>query len=299
MAKVSVLIAARNERHLPRMLSHLLTRLTGDFEIMVGLDGETKYQELPTDNRLQVFAFEYRGLKPTINNLAVLSTGEYLLKFDAHCAVSEGLDEVLQRDVEPNWMIVPRFYTLDEEKWEPNWNKPYNDYWNVSCPLTDPKGYRFQASGYWFERTKERDNIGPLDETMTHHGSCWFTSRKFFLEDLKGMVSEGYGVSYMEPADLGFRTWLGPWQGQVICRKDCWYSHLHQKASERGYGLAIREIKRSYLWTAEYWMMDKWLERKHDFSWLIERFWPIPSWPDDWQERQADYYEMRHGATNT
>jgi hypothetical protein len=283
MAKVSVIISARGERHLPRMLFHLLSRLTGDFEILIGLDGGPypPEREFPIDDRLKVFAFEYRGLKPTINHLASVATGDYLLKFDAHCAVSEGLDEIIQRDVEPNWMVVPRFYTLDEDTWEPNINKPYNDYWCVSCPLTDPRGYRFQASGYWFERTKERNDITPFDESMTHHGSCWFTSRKFFLEDLKGMTSEGYGVSYMEPADLGFRTWvLG---GKVMCRKDCSYSHLHQNAKDRGYGISMREINRSYLWTANHWM------RRPEFALIVDKFMPIPSWPDNWRDLQNAY----------
>ena len=53
------------------------------------------------------------------------------------------------------------------------------------------------------------------------------------MNKLGGMCSEGYGVNYMEPADLGFRTWmLG---GKVMCRKDCWYSHLHVNHRARGY----------------------------------------------------------------
>lgn len=286
MARVSVLLAARNERHLPRMVAHLLATLTGDFEILVGLDGDTG-PALPvhTNKILRVFQWPHRGLKPTVNDLAQLATGKYLLKLDAHCAVSEGIDEVLQREHEPNWMVVPRFYTLDEATWAPHPTKPHNDYWNVSCPLTDKRGYRFQAGGYWFERTAERAGIGPLDESMTHHGSGWFVEREFFLNTLGGMQVEGYGVNYMEPADLGFRTWmLG---GKVMCRKDCWYSHLHTNHQQRGYPIDWPEVKRSYLWTAEHWM------RRPDFAQLVERFMPIPGWPADWQQRQRQW-ERKH-----
>ena len=283
MAKTSVLIAARNERHLLRMVGHLLRTLTGDFEILVGLDGEpyTAWASMADSfgGRFRAFAWPQRGLKPTINELARHATGKYLLKLDSHCAISEGLDEVLQRDMQPNWMVVPRFYTLDEATWAPNRAKPHNDYWLVDCPLTDPKGYRFRAGGYWFERTTARANVGPLDESMTHHGSCWFTERAFFLDTLGGMQVPGYGVSYMEPADLGFRTWMHG--GQVMVRKDCWYSHLHQPHTQRGYGVDWPEIKRSYRWTAEHWM------RRKDFAALVDRFMPIPTWPADWQARQA------------
>jgi glycosyltransferase involved in cell wall biosynthesis len=286
MAKTSVLIAARNEPHLPRMVAHLLARLTGDFEILVGLDGDPG-PALPAHSNkvLRIFQWPPRGLKPTINDLAQLATGDYLLKLDAHCAVSEGIDEVLQRDMQPNWMVVPRFHTLDEAAWAPHPAKPHNDYWLVDCPLTDLRGYRFRAGGYWFERTRERADVGPLDESMTHHGSCWFTSRRFFLEGLRGMQISGYGANYMEPADLGFRTWmLG---GKVIVRKDCWYAHLHQDHRARGYPVDWPEVKRSYRWTAEHWM------RRADFAQLVERFMPIPTWPADWQARQREH-ERQH-----
>ena len=286
MPDVSVLIAARNERYLPRMLAHLLTRLTGDYEILVGLDGDPGPALPPAKNKiLHIFQWPHRGLKPTINDLAQLATGKWLLKLDAHCAVSEGIDEILVRKCEPDWMIVPRFYTLDESTWAPNYAKPHNDYWCVSCPLTDKRGYRFAAGGYWFERTAERAAITPLDESMTHHGSAWFCERRFFLDDLRGMQVEGYGANYMEPADLGFRTWaLG---GRVCVRKDCWYAHLHQDHRARGYEIDWPEVKRSYRWTAEHWM------RRPDFARLVERFMPIPTWPSNWQALQAEY-ERNH-----
>lgn len=287
MSKVSVLIAARNEPHLPRMVAHLLTRLTGDAEILVGFDGPP-YVQPRVDKRLRVFAFEYRGLKPTINHLAELATGKYLLKLDAHCAVSKGIDETLAAACAPNWMMVPRFYTLNGETWAPRDDK-HNDYWLLDCPLTDPKGYRFRAGGYWWQRTAERAHVTPLDETMTHHGSAWFVSRRFFLDELKGMQTEGYGLSYMEPADLGLRMWLGPWDGRVMVHKGCWYAHLHQQANARGYNISMREIKRSYLWTANHWMRNEWPQAAHKLEWLIDRFWPVPSWPANWRELQEAY----------
>lgn len=292
MPSVSVIIAARNERHLPRMVAHLFTRLTDDAEVIVVQDG-APYIELAERNRLTVVYGPHQGLKPSVNQAAQMAKGKYLFKLDAHCAVSECIDQVLQRHMEPNWMVVPRFFTLAEPTWAPDQSKSFCDYWYLDCPLTDPKGYRFRAGGYWFGRTEQRAKIGPVDETLTHHGSGWFVEKAFFLDKLKGMQTEGYGLSYMEPADLGLRTWLGPWGGKVMVNKMCWYSHLHQQASARGYGISMKEIRRSYDWTANYWMRNKWPEAAHPLSWLIDRFAPIPTWPDDWKQRQADY-ERRH-----
>lgn len=292
MPDVSIVIAARNERHLPRMLDHLYSRLTGDYEIIVVQDGPP-YIEVKEHKRLTVINGPYQGLKPSINQAAQMARGKWLFKMDAHCAVSEGIDEILARDCKPEWMMVPRFYTMDGDAWDRNTRKPHNDYWLLDCPLTDPKGYRFRAGGYWFERTTAKSDVYPFDETMTHHGSAWFVSRDFFLNKLRGMQSEGYGVSYMEPADLGLRMWLGPWDGRVIVHKGCWYAHLHQQADTRGYGISMREIHRAYEWTANYWMRNGWPEAVQPLSWLIERFWPIPSWPDNWQQLQREY-ELTH-----
>ena len=290
MPKVSVLIAARNERHLPRMVAHLIERLTGDYEIIVIQDGPP-YQSLPNHPRLRVFNREYAGLKPSINFAAAQALGKYLLKLDSHCAVSKGIDEVLPRTMDDNWMVVPRFYTLDEKTWEPRDNR-HCDYWLLDCPLTDPKGYRFRAGGYWWERTAARAHMSPIDETLTHHGSAWFVERAFFLEKLKGMQAEGYGLSYMEPADLGLRTWLGPWDGRVMVRKDCWYAHLHQQANIRGFGISMKEVRRAYLWTARHWMFNEWPEAAHELGWLIDRFAPVPTWPENWRALQAEYAQM-------
>jgi hypothetical protein len=296
MSKVSVILPSRGDNYevqpgvtvLARMVDDIFEKATGEFEVLVGYDGEP-YQHLAPRPNLTEHYFPYQGLKPTVNALAALATGEYLYKSDAHCMVSPGFDEVLQRQMEPNWLVFPRFYVLDAENWKWQDDRFY-DYFLLDCPLTDPKGYRFRAGGHWVERTQERLNVGPVDESMALHGSGWFLSRDYFLNKLGGMQSYGYGVSYMEPADLGLRTWLGPWGGQVMVNKECWYAHMHKgNQRPRGYGISMREVRRSYDWTANYWMTNAWKERAHDLSWLIEKFWPIPTWPDNWQELQAQH----------
>jgi glycosyltransferase involved in cell wall biosynthesis len=296
MSKVSVLLAARGETRLGRMVDHLFTRLAGDFEIIVIQDGPP-YQNIPERQRLTVVNAPYQGLYPSLNQAAALATGKYLLKFDAHCSVSEGIDVAMADAMQPNWILLPRFFTMDEAVWGPDLSKPYCDHWKIPCPLTDPKGYRFQASGYWFERTEARKAIGPLDESMFMHGSGWMVERDFFINKLGGADSVGYGVSYMEPAQFALKTWLGPWDGRVMVLKTASYSHLHQQASARGYGISMREIKRSYLWTAEHWMRNEDRQQVKPLGWLIDRFAPVPTWPENWRELQARYDALHPRVT--
>jgi len=48
--------------------------------------------------------------------------------------------------------------------------------------------------------------------------------------------------------------------------------------------------------SAHYWVENKWDERIHDFDWLIDKFWPLPTensrhklekyyWPDEWRNK--------------
>lgn len=289
MTRVSIIITARNEPFLPRMVQDLYEKLTGDFEVLIALDGPP-YAAMFQRKRLHLFNREQLGLKPQINFLAEQATGKYLLKFDAHCMVSEGIDEVLQAQMEDNWIVTPRFYVLNAEEWK--WqDERFYDYFMLCCPLTDKTGaYRFQAGGHWRRRTLERLNGPALDETMQIHGSGWFVGRDFFLKKLGGMQSEGYGNMFMEPPELCLKTWLGPWGGKVMVNKGCWYAHAHKGGQRpRGYPVSMAEVRRSYSWTANYWMRNTWPERVHDIEWLIDKFMPIPGWPENWRELEAQH----------
>lgn len=296
MSKVSVVIASRNEVYevapgmtvLYRTVQDMLAKATGEIEIIVAFDGPP-YQRLPDDPRVIKLGLPQTGLKACVNAAARRATGPWLYNSDSHCMVSKGFDEELQYRAEPNWVITPRFYVLDAEHWR--WQDDrYYDYFKLCCPLTDPKGYRFQAAGHWPERTRTHAHITPLDETMQMHGSGWLIGKEFYLKCLGGMSDEGYGNMFMIPPEICLKTWLGPWDGKVMVNKNCFYAHMHKGGQRpRGYGVSQTEIKRSYLWTANYWMRNQWAERAHDLDWLVKKFWPIPNWPDNWRELQTEY----------
>lgn len=290
MAKVSILIPSRGEIHevspgvtvLQRMVQDIYEQATGEFEVLVGFDGPP-YQTFPDYPNLKLVKLpDPIGLKPMVNMLAGLATGKYLYKSDSHCSFGKGFDEILQADMEDNWLVTPRFYVLDPYQWA--WqDERYYDYFYLSCPLTDPDQFKFKAGGHWPERTKEREDGPQLDETIQMHGSGWFVTKDFFWNCLKGMSSEGYDNFGMEPPELCLKTWLGPWEGKVMVNKKTWYAHMHKgKAVPRGWPLSKERIFDSYDFAANYWMNDTWKQRKHNIEWLIEKFMPMPTWPDNW-----------------
>ena len=57
----------------------------------------------------------------------------------------------------------------------------------------------------------------------------------------------------------------------------------------RGWPVGRDRVNRTYVEIAEYWMKDSWEGAVHPLSWLIERFWPAPYWPDDYKEVWAKW----------
>ena len=299
MSRVSILIPSRGETVevtpgvtvVQRMVQDIYEKATGDFEVLVVMD-DLPYQELPDYPNLRVFNLpDPIGLKPSVNLMAAFATGKYLFKSDSHCMFSKGFDEVLASSMEDNWIVTPRFYVLNAEEWKWQDERHY-DYFFLHCPLTDPHGFRFKAGGHWPERTKERENDPKydIDETMQIHGSGWMVSKDFFINNLHGMSSEGYDTFAMEPPELCLKTWLGPWGGKVMVNKKAWYAHMHKGGQRpRGWPLTTERIWKAYDWCARFWMGNHWEDQVHDLSWLIERFEPVPTWPEDWKKMYKNW----------
>src|SRR3990167_4756252 len=56
--------------------------------------------------------------KANINALVATARGKYIYKSDAHCSFGEGFDEILQADMQDDWIVMPRFYVLNGMTWQ-------------------------------------------------------------------------------------------------------------------------------------------------------------------------------------
>lgn len=271
MSKVSVLIPARNEIHLAQTVEDVFAKATGDVEVIVTLDGLTQYLWPEDDPRLKVFLLgNPRGMRTAINVAAAQARGKYLLKLDAHSAIGQGFDEILQRDYyENNWVVTARRYDLDRQTWKPKGREPV-DYFYLACPWNDPRYFVMQSCP-WVTRTRELMEY-PLDDQMTMHGGMWFMSAKHF-ERLGGLKEEGYGGFAGEPLEIGMKTWLSG--GCMVVNKKTWYAHPRDNPT--GYSVRSTRMIEGLIWGSHYWVENRWPERIHDFKWLIEKFWPLPT----------------------
>jgi hypothetical protein len=300
--KVSVVIPSRNERFLAQTVASVLKQARGDVEVIVALDGywpepyaasDGTVHEVPwADPRIRALHFgKPQGMRPMINAASLVATGDFLMKLDAHCDVSEGFDLTLQEEVDKYTVAIPRRYRLDPERWA--WqevHKPPIDYHYLSYPFTGEAGAGLHGT-VWTSRAQQRAHL-EIDEEMSSQGSCWFMQRKHFAHRLYPLDVERYGNFVQEFQEIGMKTWLGG--GQVLINKRAWYAHLHKgKTYGRGYFISKAEMQKGQDAALAYWFYDKWPGRKHDLSWLIDKFWPVPGWPGNW-EQVRNMKEQRH-----
>jgi len=282
--RVSVIIPSCRELFLAPTVKDVLDKARGDVEVIVHLDGYWPDPPLPEDPRLMlVHSGVQLGMRPGINRAVAASSGEYLMKLDAHCMVDEGFDEVLKADCGDDWIVVPRRNRLDAENWcLQDVGKPPIDAHYLSYPFERDNDTSCGLHGTpWSDRAAARKDV-LVDDEMSSQGSCWFMSRKHW-QRVGPLDVERYGNFIQEFQELGCKTWLGG--GEVKVNKKTSYAHLHKgKKYGRGYSLSNSRHKEGGDFATRYWMLDRWKQRKHDMRWLVEKFSPVPSWPEDLDE---------------
>lgn len=283
MSKVSVIIPARNELFLQKTISDVLAKAKGEIEVIVCLDAYWPDPPLKDDKRvIVIYRGEVTGMRGGINACATAATGEYLMKTDAHCMFQEGFDEILKANCADNWVVIPRRFSLDAENWAIDQNrKPPRDYHYLCYPHWDKDHDNGMHGVEWWNRGKERsDPQYDIDDNMSCQGSCWFMPKNYFWNFLGGLNEEGYGTFAQEFQEIGLKVWLGG--GEVKVNKNVWYAHLHKgKTYGRMWHMDRKtrdSVVNSHNWSSWYWMTNQWQQRVHDLDWLIEKFWPVPTW---------------------
>lgn len=285
MIRLTVAIPARNEPFLQRTVDEVLGKAVGEVECVVVLDGYWPSPALREHPNLRIVHFgQSRGMRQAINTAAAMARGDFFMKLDAHCMLDRGYDQKLIAEMRgPNWVMVPRRKRLDADNWRVEETKrPDVDYEYVSFP-DDPND--FGGPGLhgrkWDERSvARRDNPEyDIDDLMTFQGSCWLTRISYFRE-LELMDQEGYGSFAHEAQEICFKAWLSG--GRVVVNKKTWYAHLH-KGKKHGRGYSLDEsVRRKGTAKTNSWMDGKgWDKATLPFASLIERFWPVPGWPED------------------
>lgn len=261
---LSIIIPSYKEVFLQKTIDSLFENAEGDIEIIAILDGYWPNPPLENDPRIKIIHYtNRRGLRNAVNMGVAISKGEYLMKIDAHCMFDKGFDTKLLSEIENNWVVIPRRYKLNTEKWEICADDPEPiDYEKL---IIEPKVRIYGQQ--WPNRARQRKDF-LIDDNMLFQGSCWVMSRKHF-NWLGGLQEEGYGTFVLEPLEIALKTWLGG--GRVVVNKKTWYAHQHRRFG-RTHQVHEEDFNSSNAYALDFWLNNKWKDRIHDIDWLINKF---------------------------
>src|SRR5258708_1086980 len=116
---LSVIIPSYKDPLLHKTINSLLENAEGEIEIIAVLDGYWSSQPFINNKKVKILHLgKNLGMRRAINAGVAISKGEYLMRTDEHCSFGKGFDVILTKDCKPNWIVTPRRYFLDPEKWE-------------------------------------------------------------------------------------------------------------------------------------------------------------------------------------
>ena len=308
--ELSIIVPSYNCKYATKTVEDLFEKASGAIEIIIILDNYWPNPPLKEHSNLTIIhKGSVLGMRDSINKGVSIAKGKYIMKVDDHCMFSEGFDLALEKDMESDWLVVPSRYSLDAINWKPI--RCAVEYEYLAYPYKYTDKFRYGGIGLYskkwlgengddpinmgvqefYKREDQRKHI-KIDDIMIFQGSCWFMEKKWFNK-IKGLFN--YKTMYQEPAELIFKTWLSG--GRCVVNKNAWYAHMFkgkdfgEEPNIRGYTLdlhAMRETERYGTW---YWMNDCWLLAVKKIGWLIEKFWPVPGWPDNWEEQRDEFYK--------
>jgi glycosyltransferase involved in cell wall biosynthesis len=282
---ISVIIPSRNERFLLDTVEDLLEKAREEIEVIPVLDGPHGDLSLPKDPRVRVLQHERpTGMRTCINDGVAVANGEFLMKCDAHCIFAYDFDFMLKKFCEEHWLVIPRRYSIDGDNWVVNGSRSPVDYEHFNYPRYRPPHIGLYTVP-WNQRRDKRfgSNRCKIDDNMAFQGSCWFTTAEHFRTVIGRLDEEYFGMWAGEPQEMGLKTWLSG--GRVVVNKYTWYAHLHKGKMWKSYSKNRTDIRVGMARVVDYWMNNKWEGRKYDIEWLVNKFWPVPTWPKDWREQ--------------
>ena len=267
--RTSLIIPGRCEVYFQQTIDSALSQAAGDVEVIAVIDGyEPDPPIVATDSRVKILHLDKSIGQRAGYNLGVReSSGEYVMKIDAHALLSPGYDEVLKAHCPPQTTVLPEMRRLDVHTW-----------------TSKPRGKtHFMYFGldlychFWDAYRKRPEVAGDYSEVMNGQGSCWFCRREW--NDYIGLLDERVGSWGNVGIEVALRTWLCG--GTHIVNKKAWQAHWFRK-DEGGfpYPMDGRKVAKAHAFTRDnyYFKDDAFEHQSRPFKWLLDRFAPVPGW---------------------
>jgi glycosyltransferase involved in cell wall biosynthesis len=217
---LSIIIPSYKDPLLHKTIDSLLDNAEGEIEIIPVLDGYWPNQPIRSDPRVRVLHLGgNRGMRRAINAGVAISRGEFLMRTDEHCSFGKGYDVIVTKDCKENWIVTPRRYFLDPDKWEVI-DIPPVDFMKLKIVKVSDTVRKFSGV-----ESPGDDNLF-IQESMAMQGSCWVMRRSWWNKIIGELQNEGYGPHYQDSHEMVFKTWQAG--GKLMVDKNTWYAHKHR-----------------------------------------------------------------------
>lgn len=223
--KLSVIIPDYKDPLLHKTIDSLLDNsgLGDQLEVIAVLDGCWSATPFRDDPRIKVVHLgRNSGMREAINTGVRVARGEFIMRTDEHCMFGERYDLIMTSQCEPNWIMTARRYYLDPVEWKVMDLQPVEHE-----KLVIQGGVKF-AGQKWLERDEEQKDV-PISETMAMQGSMWLMPRKWWLDVIGDLQTEGYGPLIQDSHEMVFKTWKAG--GKLMLNKNTWFAHKHRSFS--------------------------------------------------------------------
>lgn len=293
MAKLSILIPARNEESLQRTIDDVFQHAEGDIEVLVALDNWDNPPILKENSRLNVIKTSL-GQRGATNALAKIATSKYLAKLDAHVSFSQGFDTAILEDMESDTVIVPAICNLHVYDWFcPNGHKHFQGKYE-ECEQCGSKELskipiwqmiaRPIRSNFYFDtglhfQYMPEDTDELVSETMSLQGSCFVANRDKYFE--LNLCDEQFGSWGSQGTEVACKTWLSG--GRVLSTKKAFYGHQFRETEGFPYHNPGDAILAAQKYAKDLFLGNKWPLQKYPIQWLIEKF----NYPGDWTKEMV------------
>jgi glycosyltransferase involved in cell wall biosynthesis len=316
MAELSIVIPARNEMFLARTIENILANIEGDTEIITCLDGAWADPGIVDNPKVILIHYSQSiGQRAATNQAVRLSKAKYVMKCDAHCAFDKGFDIKMVAEMHDDWTMVPIMKNLHAFDWVcPDGHRRYQgpsgpckecgkettrDVVWIAKPSPNSVSYCFDATPhfqYFGAYAKRPEGAGEITETMSLQGSCWMLTRDKYWE--LNVCDENFGGWGSQGIEVAVKTWLSG--GRVMVNKKTWYAHMFRtQGGDFGFPYPIKasDQEKAKIFARDLFFNDKWDKQVRPFSWLIEKFWPVPGWTDeDLKKLKANTFKFPDAA---
>jgi hypothetical protein len=130
---------------------------------------------------------------------------------------------------------------------------------------------------YWNAYKYRPESQGDICDVMCSLGACFFMSRERFWQ-LDGL-DESHGSWGNFGIEIAAKSWLSG--GRHVVNKRTWFSHFFRVGGHGfPYPITGAEQQRARDYSRDLWFNNRWGKQVLPFSWLVEKFWPVPGWED-------------------